>query len=242
MEKEINDDEIKMEILPHQTAISLDKTFLLYKSALDEMMTKINILIEEFKIMHEYNPIEHVSKRIKSPKSIVLKLQRNHHALTIENVVTYINDLAGIRIVCKFRDDITRVVHLIEEQQDIHIMEKKDYISHPKESGYQSYHMIVTVPVALSEGIIETKVEIQIRTIAMDFWASLEHKIRYKYEGAIPTHIKEELYECSQLVQFLDERMQNLNYEVNGESDLKEEVEMDARTRMNELLRLLQYR
>lgn len=238
----VTDEDIKMKIVPHQASISFDKTFLLYKSALDEMMTKINILVEEFKIMHEYNPIEHVSKRIKAPKSIVKKLQRQNHALTIENVVSYINDLAGIRIVCKFRDDIALVAALIEAQPDIHIMEKKDYITNPKPSGYQSYHMIVTVPVALSEGIIETKVEIQIRTIAMDFWASLEHKIRYKYEGDIPEHIQKELYECAQLVTFLDERMQKLNYEVNDTTEVKEEVEMDAKTRMNELLRLFQYR
>lgn len=229
------------ENLPSAPLISFDKTFLLYKSALDEMMTKINILMEEFKIMHEYSPIEHVSKRIKSPKSIVKKLQRQNHALTIENVVTYVNDLAGIRIVCKFLKDIETIVQLIEAQSDIHVMEKKDYITQPKESGYQSYHMIVTVPVALSEGIFETKVEIQIRTIGMDFWASLEHKIRYKYEKEIPLAIKEELWQCSQLVQFLDERMQKLNEQVN-DSNIKEDEEMDVKKRMNELLRLFEYR
>lgn len=139
--------------------VGIDKTFLLYKSALEEMMTKNNILIDEFKIMNQYNPIEHVSKRIKAPKSIVKKLLRQNHALTMDNVIRYINDLAGIRIFCKFKEDVQAVVKLVENQQDIHVLQKKDYITYPKPSGYQSYHMIATVPVALSEGQLKLRLK-----------------------------------------------------------------------------------
>ena len=197
--------------------IQFEKTMLLYQAALDEVLTRINILNREFKIENSYSPIEHISSRIKTPKSIYKKLQKNHLPMTLENIVNYVEDIAGIRIVCKFTSDIYSLVDLIEKQHDLKILTHKDYIKNRKESGYQSYHLIVSVPVSLQEGCIYTKVEIQIRTIAMDFWASIEHKIRYKYEKEIPAHIQQELKECADIVRFLDQKMAALNEEVHQE-------------------------
>ena len=187
---------------------------LLYNSALKQIVTKIEILNEEFQEVHRYNPIEHVKSRVKSPESIVKKLKRNGYESTIENMVRYINDIAGIRIICSFTSDIYRIAEMISNQKDIQVMIIKDYIMNPKPSGYRSYHMIVSLPVYLSDRIVNVKVEIQIRTVAMDFWASLEHKIQYKFEGKAPAHINSELLECAAMVANLDERMLQLNEEI----------------------------
>ena len=173
-----------------QMKIQLEKMMLLYQAALEEVLTRINILNREFKIANSYSPIEHISSRIKTPKSIFKKMQKNNIEISAENMIRYIDDIAGIRIVCKFTSDIYLLVELIEKQQDLKILIHKDYIKNQKPSGYQSYHLIVSVPVNLAEGCINTKVEIQIRTIAMDFWASIEHKIRYKYEKDMCRHRK----------------------------------------------------
>lgn len=187
---------------------------LIYNAALRQIETKMEILNDEFQHVHQYNPIEHIKARIKTPESIVKKLKRNGYESTIDNMVKYINDIAGIRIICSFTSDIYRIVDMISDQKDIRVIGVKDYITYPKASGYKSYHMIVTVPVYLSDRIVDTKVEIQIRTVAMDFWASLEHKIHYKFEGDAPEHIKSELIECAKLVSDLDVRMLSLNEEV----------------------------
>jgi putative GTP pyrophosphokinase len=187
---------------------------LLYNSALKQITTKIEILNEEFQEVHRYNPIEHVKARLKSPESIVKKLKRNGYESTIENMVRYVNDIAGIRIICSFTSDIYKIAEMISSQKDIQVLVVKDYIMNPKPSGYRSYHMIVSLPVYLSDRIVNVKVEIQIRTVAMDFWASLEHKIQYKFEGKAPVHINSELYECARMVAKLDERMLSLNDEI----------------------------
>lgn len=190
------------------------RAMFLYDSALKELNTRLDIWNKEFKLTHQYNPIEHVTSRIKSPQSIAKKMRRYERELTLSNIMDYINDIAGIRIICSFTADIYRIADLLTSQSDIKILKIKDYIQQPKESGYTSYHMIVAVPVALSSGVVETKVEIQIRTIAMDFWASLEHKIYYKFEGKAPSHIRRELKECADLVSFLDKKMLSINEEV----------------------------
>lgn len=192
----------------------LKRALMLYDSALKEINTKLEILNNEFKLAHQYNPIEHITSRLKTPNSIAEKLQRYEKELTVENVIKYINDVAGIRIICSFTSDIYRIADLISKQSDIKVLKIKDYITNPKPNGYTSYHMIVTVPVFLSDKTIDTKVEMQIRTIAMDFWASLEHKIHYKFEGNAPDHIRKELKECSELVAYLDQRMLSINEEV----------------------------
>lgn len=187
---------------------------LIYSAALRQIETKMEILNNEFQHVHQYNPIEHIKARLKTPESIVKKLKRNGYESTIDNMVKYINDIAGIRVICSFTSDIYRIADMIAEQRDIKVIAVKDYITFPKASGYKSYHMIVTVPVYLSDRTVDTTVEIQIRTVAMDFWASLEHKIHYKFEGAAPEHIKSELVECAKMVSDLDARMLSLNEEV----------------------------
>ncbi len=187
---------------------------LIYKAALKMITTKMEILNDEFQHVHRYNPIEHIKARIKTPESIVKKLKRDGHESTIDNMIKYINDIAGIRVICSFTSDIYRIADMISEQRDIRVIAVKDYITFPKSSGYKSYHMIVTVPVYLSDRTVDTKVEIQIRTVAMDFWASLEHKIHYKFEGDAPEHIRNELVECAKMVSDLDARMLKLNEEL----------------------------
>lgn len=187
---------------------------LLYDAALKEVNTKLEILNNEFKLAHQYNPIEHITSRIKTPGSIAKKLRHNQKELTVENIVKYVNDVAGIRVICSFTSDIYRIADLITKQTDIKVLKIKDYIMCPKANGYTSYHMIISIPVFLSDQTVDTKVEIQIRTIAMDFWASLEHKIYYKFEGNAPEHISKELKECSDIVSYLDQKMLTLNEEI----------------------------
>lgn len=199
----------------------------LYNSALREINTKLEILNDEFKLAHSYNPIEHITSRVKSPESIAKKIRHKNKELTVENIVKYVNDVAGIRVICSFTSDIYRLADAIANQNDVKVLKVKDYITNPKENGYKSYHMIVTVPIFLTDNVIDTKVEIQIRTIAMDFWASLEHKIYYKFEGNAPANIKKDLKECADIIGYLDHKMMSLNSEIqsytkNSLNDYKE--------------------
>lgn len=191
-----------------------NQAVLLYDSALREINTKLEILNNEFKMAHRYNPIEHITSRVKSPQSIAKKIRHKGLELTTENIVKYINDVAGIRIICSFTSDIYRIANLIAKQNDVKVLKIKDYIMTPKENGYMSYHMIVSVPIFLAESVVDTKVEIQIRTIAMDFWASLEHKIYYKFEGNAPERIRKELKECADIVSYLDQKMLSINDDI----------------------------
>lgn len=204
------------------------RTLLLYDSALKEINTKLEIMNNDFKLAHQYNPIEHITSRIKSPQSIAKKIRKLNLELTVENIVNYVNDVAGIRIICSFTSDIYRIAELLARQSDIRVQRIKDYIENPKPNGYMSYHMIVTVPIFLSDRMVETKVEIQIRTIAMDFWASLEHKIYYKFEGNAPDYIRRELKECADLVSFLDKKMLSINEEIKEYSKMQEFKAMAA--------------
>lgn len=190
---------------------SWETLIFLYNSALKEVGTKLDILNDEFVHVHKYSPIEYIKSRIKSAESICKKLKRNGHDTSLDNMVQYVNDIAGIRIVCSFTSDIYRMAEMIGKQNDLTVLSVKDYIKHPKASGYKSYHMLVTVPIFLSDRVVETKVEIQIRTIAMDFWASLEHKIYYKFEGNAPEYISRDLRECSDIVSMMDAKMLQLN-------------------------------
>ena len=192
---------------------------LMYTAALKQMTTRMEILNDELQQVHKYNPIEHIKSRIKTPESIVKKLRRHGVDSTIDNMVEYCNDIAGIRIICSFTSDIYALAEMISSQDDIRVLSVKDYIVNPKPSGYKSYHMIVTVPVYLSDRHNDVKVEIQIRTVAMDFWASLEHKINYKFEGNAPERISLELVECAHMVSDLDEKMLELNEEIHALSE-----------------------
>lgn len=201
-----------MEIPEQFDEVDAWKTIMfLYNAALKEINTKIEILNDEFLHVHNYNPIEHVKSRIKTADSIVRKLKRNGYEVNIDNMVQYLNDIAGIRIICSFTSDIYTIAEMISNQSDVKVLQIKDYIANPKDNGYKSYHLVVTVPIFLSDGPVDTKVEIQIRTIAMDFWASLEHKMYYKFEGNAPEDISKDLKECAEIVEMLDARMLSLN-------------------------------
>nr|WP_330405724.1 GTP pyrophosphokinase family protein [Faecalicatena contorta] len=206
----------------------------LYNAALKEVGTKLEILNDEFQHVHQYNPIEHIKTRIKTPESIVKKLKRYGYETSIENMVKYINDIAGVRLICSFTSDIYRLGEMIGNQSDLKVLSIKDYIKNPKESGYKSYHMLVSVPIFLSDSVVDTKVEIQIRTIAMDFWASLEHKIYYKFEGNAPDYISGELKECAQMVAELDDKMLLLNEAIQA-CIVEEEAEYSDKNRLDDV-------
>ncbi|MCC3373317.1 GTP pyrophosphokinase family protein [Cohnella sp. REN36] len=190
------------------------KMLLTYKFALDEVSTKLNILNEELHFIQNYNPIEHMKTRIKSPESIRDKLLRKGMDVTIENARAHIRDIAGIRVICSFSTDIYRMVEMISKQHDVEVLEIKDYVASPKPNGYQSLHLNVRIPVFLTDHLEHVPVEIQIRTIAMDFWASLEHKIYYKFNEQVPGEIGSQLKEAADLISSLDERMFSLNEQV----------------------------
>ena len=216
----------------------------LYTSALKEVGTKLEILNDEFQHVHSYNPIEHIKTRIKTPESIVKKLKRNGHETSIENMVKYVNDIAGVRLICSFTSDIYKLAEMIGNQTDLKVLSIKDYIKNPKESGYKSYQMLVSVPIFLSDSVVDTKVEIQIRTIAMDFWASLEHKIYYKFEGNAPDYISRDLKECADMVATLDDKMLQLNEAIlacvanqETQAELQEKVADNKLKEQEELLK-----
>ena len=188
----------------------------LYSSALRKMNTRISILEQEFITIHHYDPIEHVTSRLKTKESIRRKLLRDKHETDHVSMLRYLNDIAGLRIVCSFNSDIYKIADMISAQDDIKVLIIKNYIASPKSNGYKSYHMIVTIPVFMADGSVDVKVEIQIRTIAMDFWASLEHKIYYKFEGDAPEYIKDELADCAKMINALDDRMLALNEAVQS--------------------------
>ena len=201
----------------------------LYNSALKEVGTKLEILNDEFQHVHQYNPIEHIKTRVKTPESIVKKLRKYGYETSIENMVKYVNDIAGVRLICSFTSDIYRLAEMIGNQSDLKVLAIKDYIKNPKDSGYKSYHMLVSVPIFLSDSVVDTKVEIQIRTIAMDFWASLEHKIYYKFEGNAQEYISKDLKECAEMVSTLDDKMLSLNEAIQKSLEEQEELKTESK-------------
>ena len=201
----------------------MTRFMLAYKFSLDEVRTKINILEEEFQLIHEYNPIEHVTTRLKSPESILRKALRKNIELSLPSIKENMQDIAGIRINCSFNSDIYKLSEMIQNQKDIEVVECKDYIKNPKPNGYRSLHLILKIPVFLSDRVENVFVEVQIRTIAMDFWASLEHKIFYKYNKAVPEKITRELKEAADSANELDQKMENLHKEINEIKRMDEE-------------------
>ena len=195
----------------------------LYESAVKQLVLKLEILNSEFNTLYARNPIHHIESRVKSSESIAAKLQRKGFPVTLEAAARDINDIAGVRVVCNYIDDVYRVAGMLERQEDLEIVKRQDYIKTPNYNGYRSLHLDVRVPVYLSDRTEHVVAEIQIRTIAMDFWASLEHKIHYKFEGDAPEHIKNELVECAKMVSDLDARMLSLNEEILAISHAKEQ-------------------
>ena len=195
-----------------------------YKFALDEINTKITILQQEFHYIHDYNPIENVSSRVKSPESIIKKAAKKGIDLSLSNIEATIKDIAGIRITCSFEADIYQISAMLQNQDDLKVLEIKDYIKNPKPNGYRSLHLLLVVPIFMSDRVEEICVEVQIRTIAMDFWASLEHKIYYKYNKEVPADIIIELKEAADSATELDRKMEKIQLRMNK---LKDQVGAD---------------
>ena len=211
---------------------------LTYKFGIDEVMTKIAILRDEFRHMANYNPVEHVGSRLKSFESIVTKCRRKGIPLTPDAVRAQMFDIAGVRVTCSFVSDIYRVRDMLVGQADLTLLEERDYIAHPKGNGYQSLHLIVQVPVYLSDRVEQVVVEIQLRTIAMDFWASLEHKIYYKYDRQVPRHLTDSLKLAADVAAQLDASMERIHDEVRALAGADEPVEQaEAVLTPEELLR-----
>ncbi|ASO21679.1 putative GTP pyrophosphokinase [Actinoalloteichus hoggarensis] len=207
-----------------------------YKFAIDEMITKINILREDFNNTNEYNPIEHISSRLKTPRNIVRKVRRKNFPLSFESMRDNILDIAGVRVTCSFISDIYKIRDMIAEQEDVTIFEERDYIARPKASGYQSLHLLVEIPVFRARGTERIPVELQIRSIAMDFWASLEHKIYYKYDGHVPDDLQRELIQAADVASRLDRTMEGLHESVRqGEAvEPAAEADQEAEERLRE--------
>ena len=187
-----------------------EKLMFFYTSALKQLELQMNIIKDEFKLIYNYDLIDHIDTRIKEPKSIVKKMEKKKYDKTYLNLIEKINDIAGIRIVCTLKDDIFFIRDLVKQIQDIHVLKEKDYVTNPKESGYSSYHMIVEVPVKLTQKTIYVKCEIQIRTLAMDFWASFEHKVKYKTEQEVNKKTSKELVNCAKMISKFDDKMISL--------------------------------
>ena len=192
----------------------MNETLLLYRSAIKEVKTKLDILDDELKIRRKRNPIEYMKSRVKTPGSIMDKLQRRGLEMSVNSAKINLNDIAGIRVICSFVGDIYDIAKMLKRQDDIKLIEEKDYIKNPKPNGYRSLHLVVEIPIFFSDHAEPVRVEVQIRTIAMDFWASLEHKLYYKTSGESPIHITNDLKECADVIASTDMRMQDIQREV----------------------------
>lgn len=196
-----------------------------YSAAMKEVQTKLEILDDEFHMKHRRNPIHHVESRLKSIQSMMEKLSRKHYAVSMQSAVENLTDIAGIRVICSYVQDVYTVARLLTTQDDVKLVEIRDYIREPKPNGYRSLHLIVEIPVFLQAGRMMVPVEVQIRTIAMDFWASLEHSMRYKGAGEVPEDICDELHEVGQDIAALDRRMQSIHDRIDALNAQEPEVQ-----------------
>ena len=188
----------------------------LYSAAVREVRTKVEILDEEFRTRYAHNPIHHIDSRLKSPQSMMKKLARKGLPQTLEAAEANLNDIAGVRIICNYLEDIYRIADLLQRQRDVEFVHRRDYIENPKESGYRSLHLVIRIPVFLSSHTELVPVEVQIRTIAMDFWASLEHQLRYKSNHETTQQLRRRLQHCAEASAALDREMQDIYREING--------------------------
>ncbi len=182
----------------------------LYESAIREVKTKLEILDSEFKTKYDYNPIHHIEDRLKSPQSILEKLQRKGQPFSCEAARANLNDIAGVRVICNYIEDIYTVADLLTSQDDVMLVKRKDYIENPKPNGYRSLHLVIETPVYLSDSKQLVNVEVQIRTIAMDFWASLEHELKYKTTTDVSADLADQLKDCAETIAATDRRMQDI--------------------------------
>lgn len=188
---------------------------MMYNCAIKEVRTKFEVLNADLSVTFQRNPIEMIKSRVKSPESIFQKLERKNLELSMESILENINDVAGIRVICSFVEDIYEVAQMLVSQDDIKLLKVKDYIKNPKDNGYRSYHMIIEVPVFFAKRKQNIKVEVQLRTIAMDFWASLEHSMKYKHEIKNADYVAAELKKCAEVISQTDLKMQEINKMIN---------------------------
>ena len=193
-----------------EQAKKLEELLMMYQCAIQEVTTKLEVLNHEMSVKHNRNPIEAIKFRVKKPKSIAEKLMRKNYPLEIESISSYLNDVAGVRVICSFVEDIYTIARMLVRQDDIELLEVKDYIKNPKPNGYRSYHMIVSIPVFFSDKKQPMRVEVQIRTMAMDFWASLEHQVKYKKDVENSEEIAKRLKECADVIAETDLKMQDI--------------------------------
>lgn len=193
---------------------NFQEIMMMYNSAIREVKTKFEVLNDDLAITNNRNPIEMIKSRLKKPESIYDKLKRRNLPINIESVLKNLSDVAGVRVICTFVDDIYDIAEMFKQQDDITVLEVKDYIKNPKENGYRSYHMIVEVPVFFAKKKMNMKVEVQLRTIAMDFWASLEHTMKYKKNIENADEISAELKKCAELIAKTDLKMQAINHRI----------------------------
>ena len=198
----------------YKTAFEFQQIMMIYESAIKQLQTKLDILNKENKISGRRNPIETVKSRIKSPQSIAGKLQKKQLPITFESMQKNLNDIAGVRVICPYISDIYSVRDTLLKQPDITLLEEKDYIKEPKQSGYRSLHLVVQIPVYLSETTHNVKVEVQLRTIAMDFWACLEHELHYKTTANVPDSVRRELFRVAETIAITDREMEEIAIEL----------------------------
>lgn len=207
-------DEMQMQQMSAEFQRMVDDFFSIqcrYSAAMREVQTKLEILDDEFQMKHKRNPIHHMQSRLKTIQSMMEKLRRKQYAVSMESAVENLTDIAGIRVICSYVQDVYTVARLLTSQDDVKLVEMTDYIRSPKPNGYRSLHLIVEIPIFLQEGRLLVPVEVQLRTIAMDFWASLEHSMRYKANGTVPEDICQELHEVGEDIAALDQKMQSIH-------------------------------
>lgn len=193
-----------------ESAMQLQQVMMLYEAGIREIKTKLDILSDECRISGKPNPINAIKSRIKTPSSIIKKLKRRGFPISLQSMMDNLNDIGGIRVICPFIQDIYTVADMLMRQTDLKLIEKKDYIANPKPNGYRSLHLILEVPIFLSDCTKPVRIELQLRTIAMDFWASLEHQLRYKADIEVPDHVSDDLKECADVIAATDEEMQRI--------------------------------
>ena len=212
---------IELDIIPADTeqifeeSVRYQEVMVRYHCAILEMRTKLDVLSKDMAVRYRRNPIELIESRLKKPSSIARKLRGDGHAVTIDNMMQYVSDIAGLRVLCAYIDDIYEIARMLARQQDVKIINVKDYIKHPKDNRYRSYHMIVEIPVYFSDEVRPVRCEIQIRTIAMDFWATLDHDMQYKKQVEDAEEIMRELRECADIIHNTDEKMMRLRERIH---------------------------
>lgn len=217
------------------TLVEYRELLMMYSCAIKEVQTKFEVLDTEFSVRYQRNPITSISTRLKHTNSIIGKLVKNNNYFSLENIETYVNDVAGIRVICSYIDDIYAIADSLLAQDDITLIARKDYIANPKSNGYRSLHLIVKVPVFFASCRKEMKVEVQIRTIAMDFWASLEHQLKYKQDIPNEREIIQQLKSCADVIAATDQKMLNIRQQIEAATDAptQEEILLDKLSKMD---------